>query len=143
MTAGAGAQGERPLSGGDYRALARFRHALRVFLHFSEDAARSAGMTPAQHQLLLAVKGWSGDSTPTISGLAEVLRLRPHSAAELVHRAAAAGLLQTSSDPDDHRRQLCTLTPHGEELLSSLSLQHRDELRRFRTLMNDVLSELG
>lgn len=132
----------RPLSDVDYRNLAQFRHALRVFLHFSEDAARSAGMTPAQHQLLLAVKGWDGEQPPAIADLADVLQLRPHSTAELVHRAAAAGLLSTTSDPSDHRRQLSSLTRHGEELLRSLSLQHRDELRRFRSRMNDVLAEL-
>src|SRR5436190_22902658 len=45
----------------DYRALARFRYALRVFLRFSEDAARIEGLTPTQHQLLLAVRGHDGD----------------------------------------------------------------------------------
>ncbi|MBS1837607.1 MAG: MarR family transcriptional regulator [Actinobacteria bacterium] len=133
---------DRPLSDGDYATLARFRHALRVFLHFSEDAARSAGMTPAQHQLLLAVKGWDGEQPPAIADLAELLQLRPHSTAELVHRAEAAGLVHTTSDPADHRRQLSALTPLGEARLRSLSLQHRDELRRFRSRMNDVLSEL-
>lgn len=132
----------RPLSDGDYATLARFRHALRVFLHFSEDAARSAGMTPAQHQLLLAVKGWDGEHPPAIAELAELLQLRPHSTAELVHRAEAAGLVRTTNDPSDHRRQLSSLTALGEDRLRSLSLQHRDELRRFRTQMNDVLSEL-
>ncbi|HQR29489.1 MAG TPA: hypothetical protein PLL32_03700, partial [Anaeromyxobacteraceae bacterium] len=37
---------DRDLSTGDYRSLARFRHALRVFLRFSEDAARERGLTP-------------------------------------------------------------------------------------------------
>lgn len=132
----------RPLSDGDYATLARFRHALRVFLHFSEDAARSAGMTPAQHQLLLALKGWDHGEPPSIAELADVLQLRPHSTAELVHRAVSAGLVRTSADPGDHRRQLSTLTERGEALLASLSLQHRDELRRFRSQMNDVLGEL-
>ncbi|UDY37310.1 MarR family winged helix-turn-helix transcriptional regulator [Dermatobacter hominis] len=133
---------DRPLSERDYRALARFRHALRVFLRFSEDAARSAGITPAQHQLLLAIKGWGGDGDPTIADLAEVLQLRHHSTVELVQRAAAAGLVATAPDPADHRRQLATITDRGEELLAALSLQHRDELRSFRSQMNDVLGQL-
>src|SRR4051794_2438462 len=48
------------LSDREYRALARFRYALRVFQRFSEQAARDAGVTPAQHQLLLAVRGHPG-----------------------------------------------------------------------------------
>ncbi len=131
------------LSDGDYRSLAQFRHALRVFLRFSEDAARAAGVTPAQHQLMLAVKGWSGGGAPAISDLAEFLQLKHHSTVELVQRATAAGLVVTSTDPSDHRRQLIELTGEGDATLASLSSLHRDELRRFRTEMVDILDELG
>jgi len=132
----------RPISQTDYRALARFRHALRVFQRFSEDAARAAGLTPAQHQLLLAVKGWAGDEPPTIGEVADVLQLKHHSAVELVQRAAGAGLVETAADPDDGRRQRLEVTDAGEAKLASLSLLHREELRRFRLEMNDVLREL-
>ena len=77
------------LADGDYRALARFRHALRVFLSFSEAAARAADMPPAQHQLLLAVRGWGGEGDPSISDVADLLVLRHHSAVELVQRDRA------------------------------------------------------
>ncbi len=53
-----------------------------------------------------------------------------------------AGLIETSSDPSDGRRQLLDVTDAGDEKLASLSLLHRDELRRFRLEMNDVLREL-
>ena len=58
---------DRQLSAHDYQALAGFRHALRVFLRFSEEAARSAEVTPAQHQLMLAIKGWPEATPPTIA----------------------------------------------------------------------------
>ncbi|MDQ2677687.1 MAG: MarR family winged helix-turn-helix transcriptional regulator [Actinomycetota bacterium] len=132
-----------PLSDRDYRSLAQFRHALRVFLRFSEEAARAAGVTPAQHQLMLAVKGWGGDGAPAITDVAEFLQLKHHSTVELVQRAAAAGLVATSTDPDDHRRQLIELTDEGDRTLASLSSLHRDELRRFRSEMVDLLDELG
>ncbi len=135
-------KGGDPLSQSDYRTLASFRHALRVFQRFSEDAAREAGTTPAQHQLLLAIKGFYGDHRPTITDLAEVLQLRHHSAVELVQRANAAGLVEATPDPDDARRQLVRLTSAGEAILASLSLTHRDELRRFRAEMNDLLREI-
>ena len=132
-----------PLSLSEYRSLARFRHALRVFQRFSEDAARAAGITPAQHQLLLAVKGWDGEGSPTITDIAELLQLKHHSTVELVQRANVAGLVEASIDAADGRRHLTDLTDLGETILASLSLQHRDELRRFRNEMNDVLRELG
>jgi DNA-binding MarR family transcriptional regulator len=131
-----------PLTDREYRSLAQFRHALRVFQRFSEEAAREEGLTPSQHQLLLAVRGWDGGGPPSTSDLADALQLKLHSVVKLAQRAEAAGLVERSVDPVDGRRQLVALTPLGSEKLASLSLLHRDELRRFRAEMVDVLREL-
>jgi DNA-binding MarR family transcriptional regulator len=117
---------------GEYRALARFRRGLRAFLHFSEEAARAAGLTPAQHQLLLAVKGRDGGQAPSIGELADWLKLRHHSTVELIDRVVATGLAERRADPDDGRCQRIVLTPRGDEKLAGLSALHREELRRFR-----------
>jgi hypothetical protein len=37
--------------------MAELRYQIRLFLRFSENAARQAGIEPQQHQLLLAIKG--------------------------------------------------------------------------------------
>jgi DNA-binding MarR family transcriptional regulator len=132
----------RALADADYRALARFRFALRVFLRFSEDAARDAGVTPNQHQLLLAVRGFP-DGAPSITDIAEWLQLRHHSAVELVDRAVEAGLVVRETDATDRRRQRLALTPHGATVLAQLSVAHRDELRRCRQEMAEILHELG
>lgn len=126
----------------DYRALAAFRHALRLFLRFSEEEARAAGLTPNQHQLLLAVRGWPGVDPPTITELADQLQLRVHSTSELARRAAAADLIRLATDPDDHRRQRVHLTAEGRERLRGLTVAHRDELRRFRSQMAALLDTL-
>jgi len=131
----------RPLSDADYRSLARFRYALRLFQAFSEEAARGAGVTPAQHQLLLAIRGHDGPE-PSTTEIAQRLQVQLHSATELVGRAEAKGLVQRVVDPGDARRAILRLTPAGERKLAALSLAHRDELRRFRREMNDVLQEL-
>lgn len=131
------------VSAADYRALARFRHALRVFLRFSEDAARSSGLTPAQHQLLLAVKGFAGPGQPSTSDVAEALQLRLNSVVELARRAEVGGLLWRRVDPHDGRRQLLGLTDEGQRRLAALAVLHRDELRRFREELVDVLDELA
>ena len=132
----------RALGDADYRALARFRFALRVFLRFSEDAARDAGVTPSQHQLLLAVRGFP-DGAPSISDIAQWMPLRHHSTVELVDRAVEADLVVRELDPDDRRRQRLALTPHGAAVLAGLSVAHRDELRRCRQEMAAILHELG
>ena len=126
----------------EYAALARFRFALRVFLRFSEDAARDAGVTPNQHQLLLVVRGFPGGA-PTITDVADWLQLRHHSAVELVDRAVESALIERSTDASDRRRQRLNLTESGERVLASLSTAHREELRRFRQEMAEVLRELG
>ena len=130
------------LSDRDYQNLARFRYALRTFLRFSEDAARDADLTPAQHQLLLAIRGWVGPGAPTVTDIAEILQLRANSTVELVNRAVRAGLVHKAVAADDRRRHELALTPLGHTTLRSLSVLHRRELRRFRRELTDILTEL-
>jgi DNA-binding MarR family transcriptional regulator len=132
----------RPLSLDDYRALARFRRALRTFQRFSETAARRGGLTPAQHQLLLAIRGHEGEGSPTVADVADSLQLKHHSTVELIDRASANGLVARHADADDARRVRLVLTSHGEAKLAELSVQHREELQRFRAEMIDILHEL-
>lgn len=126
---------ERQLEARDYRQLADFRYALRWFLHFSEDAARKAGLTPQQHQLLLAIKGFPDGRDPTVGDAAERLGVRHHSAVELAQRLEEAGLLQRVQDGQDRRRVRLRLTPEAEGRLAALSQSHLDELRRLRPML--------
>jgi DNA-binding MarR family transcriptional regulator len=130
------------LSDREYQSLARFRYALRRFLHFSEQAARDEGLTPNQHQLLLAIRGWTGETSPSITDVAELLQLRHHSTVELAHRAESAGLVSFHQDPADGRRQLLHVTPTAAKRLNALTVLHRDELRRFRHQLHDLLDSL-
>lgn len=116
------------LEDGDYRQLLAFRDGLRRFLRWSEEQAKAAGLTPAQHQLLLAVRGHDGD--PTVGDLAEHLLLRHHSVVGLVDRAEQAGLVRRVVDEDDHRVVRIRLTRSGARRLASLSAAHLEELRR-------------
>ncbi len=134
---------DTPLTDDDYRSLAEFRHALRRFLAFSESAARNHDITPAQHQLLLAIRGSASGRQPSTSELAEALQLRLHSVGELIDRAEANGYVERRIDPDDARRTLLTLTEYGQSLLDSLSVLHRSELRTFRTELAAILDQLN
>lgn len=120
----------RKLGDADYRQLLEFRDGLRRFLRWSEEEAGTVGLTPAQHQLLLAVRGDPGELGPTITDVAEHLLLRRHSVVGLVNRAEDAGLLTRASDPDDQRLVRLSLTPLGARRLEQLSAQHLEELRR-------------
>lgn len=118
----------------DYEALLRFRTALRRFLHWSEEQAREVGLTPAQHQLLLAIKGHSDPEGPTIGEIADYLALRHHSAVELIDRAQRGELVERRRDDRDHRVIRVTLTKLGEEKIALLSQLHLDELRQLAAL---------
>lgn len=129
------------LSDADYQTLAAIRAALRRFTHFSEDAAKSAGLTPQQHQALLAIRA-SNSGLISIGELAEFLFIQPHSASELVDRLGALGLVDRMQDPKDRRSSKLSLTPAADNTLLSLSVTHRDELRRIRPLLSELLEKL-
>lgn len=120
------------LTDAQYRELLEVRTALRRFLHWSEEQARAEGLTPAQHQLLLAVRGHGDRRGPTIGDVAEALLVRHHSAVGLVDRAADAGLVRRVADPDDDRIVRLRLTEPGARRLRRLSALHLGELRRLR-----------
>lgn len=127
----------------EYRSLADFRRWLRSFLSFSEQAAREHGLTPAQHQLLLMVRGaQAAGQTPSTTDIAESLQVRLHSAGELINRAVDNDLLVRHVDPNDRRRTFVELTETGQAKLEELSVLHRRELRRFRTEISQLLAGL-
>jgi DNA-binding MarR family transcriptional regulator len=127
---------------GGYRLLAEFRYLLRGFLEFSEVAARGAGLTPGQHQALLAIKGFPSDRGPTVGELAKRLRIRHHSAVELVDRLVDADLCTRTHDAVDRRRVLLGLTEHAEHLLAALSAAHLAELRALRPALQEILERV-
>jgi DNA-binding MarR family transcriptional regulator len=118
------------LSDADYEDLLTLRTGLRRFLRWSEQQAEEAGLTPAQHQLLLAIRGHSDPRGPTIGEVADYLLLRHHSAVGLIDRADAAGLVERLRDPEDHRLVRLQLTAIGRKRLEKLSAVHLEELQR-------------
>ncbi len=126
----------------DYRALAEFRYQIRRFLHFSDQAARAAGLEPQQHQLLLALKGLPEGTRPTIGELAERLQIQHHSAVELVDRLVERGLAERSRAAADRRQVLVQPTPQGAEILAELSRHHRAELRSLGPVLVRTLDGL-
>ncbi len=128
----------RDLSQAEYAALARFRARLRGFLRFTEREAGRVGLTPRQHQLLLAVRA-RPEGAATVGELADALQLRHHTTVELVDRAAALGVVRRAPDPEDRRRVHVCLTAAGRRALTRLSLRHRRELRGLRRALDLAL----
>lgn len=122
----------RDINKSDYEAMATYRYAIRRFLRFSEEAARTMSVTPQQYQLMLAIKGYPQREYANIRELAERMQLDHHSAVGLVDRAEERGLVRREQDQGDRRQVNVHLTPSGDELLQRLATVHREQLRRMK-----------
>ncbi len=113
-----------------FARLLALRTGLRHFERWSEQQAGAAGLTPAQHQLLLAIRGHGDPRGPTIGEVADYLLLLHHSTVGLIDRADAAGLVSRTRDEEDRRVVRLHLTEDGAERLEALSALHLEELDR-------------
>jgi DNA-binding MarR family transcriptional regulator len=131
---------KRPvLTKANYEALAEFRSELRRFLAFSETAAMTMGVTPQQHQLMLAIKGAPGKDFLGIGEIAERLLVRHHTIVELVDRLSDAGLVVRNPDPTDKRKIQVSLTKSGNATIDKLSSIHVEELKSIRPTLRKLL----
>ena len=119
----------------DFTRLLQLRTGLRRFLRWSEQQAKAAGLTPAKHQLLLAIRGHPNPSGPTVGEVADYLLLRHHSAVGLIDRAVADGLVKRNPDPANKSVVRITLTSTGDEKLDRLSEAHVEELAHLAPTM--------
>lgn len=129
------------LTDADFEALADFRFSLREFAAFSEKEAAECGLTPQQHQALLAIRGAPG-GTAGVGYVAERLILKPHSATGLVDRLEALGLVTRRLSEHDKRHARLDLTEKANAILVKLSATHREEILRVRPLLINLLEKM-
>jgi DNA-binding MarR family transcriptional regulator len=122
----------------DYERLLTFRTRLRQFDHWSQAAAAELGLSHAQHQLLLAVRGHGSHQDPTVGDLAAYLLVKPHTASELAARVEALGLVARVGDEADSRVVRIRLTPEGQDRLARLTTVHLAELRALAPLLENL-----
>lgn len=126
-----------------YELLSELRHTLRRFQRFSQDAAVAAGLTPQQHQALLAIKGFPGRDFVSIGELAERLQLRHHSAVGLVDRLVWKKLVKRAHSDGDRRKVEVSLSARGEAKIEHLSSAHLSELRQLGPSIRKVLESMA
>lgn len=129
------------LNDGDYKNLAAVRAELRTFAHFTEKITSSVGLTPQQHQILLALRASDNLELP-IGQLAETMLLKPHSISGMADRLVNLNLVERVRGDNDRRSVRLRLTDKAKQLLASLGQAHKDELRRIRPLLISLLSQL-
>ena len=133
----------RPVTDNEYRRLLEWRSGLRKFLQWSEQRAASAGLTAAQHMILLAVRGHDDERGPTVGEIADYLALQHHSAVGLIDRVHRLGLIERLPDADDGRVVRIALTDGGRQRLDELTAPHLDELSRVAPRLVGIWRELG
>ena len=129
------------LAKSDYEALGAFRRALRHFMRFSEQGSRAVGLTPQQHQLLLAIKSQPGKDYASLKEIADFMQLKHQTVVGLTDRCETAGLVRREASTVDKRRVNVHLLPRGEELLAKLSQRNMDELRALRKFLKPAFLE--
>jgi DNA-binding MarR family transcriptional regulator len=118
-----------------YEQLLAFRVRLRRFLRWSQEQAAAVGLTPAQHQLLLVVRGHPDPRGPTIGEVASDLLIRHHSAVQLADRVEALGLIRRRRGDADRRVVRLQLTRAGERRMAALSAVHLQEIQRLAAVV--------
>jgi DNA-binding MarR family transcriptional regulator len=117
------------LAKGDFETLSEFRHQMRRFQRFSENAAQAQGITPLQYLLLLHIKGFPGRAWASVGELAERLQAQPHGVVALVSRCEVAGLVVRRASSIDRRQVEVHLLEQGEKVLNHLAVLHRAQLK--------------
>ena len=125
----------------DYRALSDFRQNIHDYLDFSDHAAKAAGLEPRQYQLLLAIKGLPPDIEPAVGTLAARLRVRHHSAVELIDRAERNGFVARERSASG-RHVLVQLTAKGAEALERAVAERLEELQSAGPVLVNALRRL-
>ena len=130
------------LTAEEYKALGAFRHKLRQFFAFSEEGSRKLGLTPQQHQALLAIRAHEGPEPMSIGELAECLLIRNHSAVGLVSRMSERGLIIRDTSTSDRRRIVLALTRVGEQMLETISRNNLAELKEASDIFEHLVQTL-
>ena len=111
----------------EYRELAELRYQIRRFESAMEEDARRLGIEPASWLLLLTVQGLPEGVKPTISALADRMRMDGQVVSELVDAAVAQNHLVRSSADAEGAEHWVKLTRQGRDLLRRVALNNRSE----------------
>jgi DNA-binding MarR family transcriptional regulator len=127
----------------DYAELAAFRHALRGFMRFSEEAAAEAGLTSKHYQAMLVLRAFQDGERVSINDLAQQLLIKHNSAVGLVDRLVREELIARDQSRADRRKVELRLTGRGRQVLAKLAVMHRRELQRIGPNLKRFFAEVS
>jgi DNA-binding MarR family transcriptional regulator len=130
------------LGEGDYEALANLRYSIRRFRQFSAKEADKLGLTPQQHQALLAIKGLPTARQMTARMLTERLLIARKLADGLIEQLVDEGYIEAGPSTTGRSRQVIRLTRKGEDILDRLASAHLFEIRKMAPELMQALRVL-
>ena len=130
------------LGEGDYEALANLRYSIRRFRQFSAMEADKLGLTPEQHQALLAIKGLPIGKEMTARMLTERLLIPRKLVDSLIQELIDKGDVEVGSSTTGRSRQVIRLTRKGEDILDRLASAHLFEIRKMAPELMQALRVL-
>jgi DNA-binding MarR family transcriptional regulator len=133
------AERQHGLATADYARLAAFRHALREFLRFSDEAAAELGLTTQHYQAMLVLRACPDEQIVTINDLARQLLIKHNSAVGLVDRLVEESLLLRKPSRTDRRKVELRLSVRGRRVLAKLAAVHREEVERIGPALERVI----
>ncbi|WP_348630169.1 helix-turn-helix domain-containing protein [Rhizobium sp. CIAT894] len=127
---------------GDYEALANLRYRIRRFRQFSAKEAQRLGLTPQQHQALLAIKGQPAGKKMSTRMLAERLLMDRNLADGLVQELVGKAYIETDPAAAGPGKQFIRLTNKAEGVLDRLASAHLFEIRKMAPELMQALRVL-
>lgn len=118
------------LGEGDYEALANLRYSIRRFRQFSAKEADKLGLSPQQHQALLAIKGLPRGREMTARMLTDRLLMGRRLVEELVQQLVDEGYVEAEAPTKGRSGQVIRLTCKAEDALDQLASAHLFEIRK-------------
>jgi DNA-binding MarR family transcriptional regulator len=104
----------------DFRALVDFRCALHSLFSADESFTQEGNITWQECLTLLAIKSPREGSVATVGLVAQWMGIERFAADNLVNDLVRRRFVERARDPKDRRRMLLTVTPLGEQWLTSV-----------------------
>jgi DNA-binding MarR family transcriptional regulator len=120
-----------------FHGIAEAHYVIRKVFRIVDTEARSAGLDPLEHKVLVQALGAPG--TPLrINDVAARLDIAPALASRLIKRLELRGLLARTRGESDRRTTRVTVTAPGRELLADVDRRVRLHVDYFQAQLSDA-----
>ena len=113
------------------KEIAHARYLVRKIFRIVDEHAKTAGLDPLQHQMLIQISGFAGNPLP-VNSLADRMDIVPAFASRIITSLERAGLVKRVHSTVDKRVTLVEPTAEGLAMLQSIDSQVQTHVRAFQ-----------